>query len=226
MRKLTVIGDYNPEWETHLATNAAIEHSRLALDASLEATWCSTAEIGPRILAESDGFWIASGAPYKDVESVFAAIRHARENGVPCLGTCQGFQHVMLEYARAFLDMAHPTHQEYDPKAAKPFISELGCSLRGQEMQLSLSEGSLAGRSYGAKSTTERYYCRFGINPDFVPAVRNGPIRVSGFDREGEIRIVEYPDHPFMLATLFVPQARSSAGSPHPLITAFLREIL
>jgi len=44
---------------------------------------------------------------------------------------------------------------------------------------------------------------------------------VSGVGGEGEIRIVELPSHPFFLATLFLPQTRSTAGRPHPLIAGY-----
>jgi CTP synthase (UTP-ammonia lyase) len=44
---------------------------------------------------------------------------------------------------------------------------------------------------------------------------------VSGVGTEGEIRIVELPDHRFFVATLFLPQARSTADAPHPLLAGF-----
>jgi len=46
---------------------------------------------------------------------------------------------------------------------------------------------------------------------------------VVGTDQAGEARVLELPDRRFFIATLFVPQLRSSSTSPHPLITAFLR---
>jgi len=44
---------------------------------------------------------------------------------------------------------------------------------------------------------------------------------VSGLGGAGEIRIVEIPDHPFFLATLFLPQSRSTASRPHPLLAGY-----
>jgi CTP synthase (UTP-ammonia lyase) len=44
---------------------------------------------------------------------------------------------------------------------------------------------------------------------------------VSGLGEDGEIRIVELPDHPFFLATLFLPQARSTSATPHPLLRGY-----
>ena len=48
-----------------------------------------------------------------------------------------------------------------------------------------------------------------------------GGLVTSGVGVDGEVRIVELPNHPFFLVTLFVPQARSTAASPHPLMVGF-----
>jgi CTP synthase (UTP-ammonia lyase) len=36
------------------------------------------------------------------------------------------------------------------------------------------------------------------------------------------VRILELQGHPFFIGTLYVPQARSKSGDPHPLVTAFV----
>ena len=74
---------------------------------------------------------------------------------------------------------------------------------------------------YGAEETAEDYYCNYGVNPDYRLRLEASGLRVSGVGGEGEIRIVELPQHPFFMATLFLPQARSSAASPHPLVAGF-----
>ena len=61
----------------------------------------------------------------------------------------------------------------------------------------------------------------YGINPDYRRALEAAGLRVSGVGAEGEIRIVELPSHRFFLATLFLPQTRSTATRPHPLLAAF-----
>jgi len=83
-------------------------------------------------------------------------------------------------------------------------------------------EGTRAGSAYGEASVTERYYCRFGLNPTYVDDLVAAGLQVSGTDQDGEVRIVELADHPFFLGTLFVPQARSTIIHPHPLVTAFV----
>lgn len=225
-KTLVILGEYNPDWETHRATNAAIEHSSRVVSCALRTEWHSTSTITRSRIETAHGFWIATGAPYLSLDTALDVIRFAREHHVPCLGTCQGFQHIMLEFARAYLGITHPGHAEYNRDAPYPFISELSCSLRGQVSEVNLLDGSLVAGCYGATRITERYYCRYGIAPDSVAAVRAGPIRVSGVGSEGEIRIVEYPAHPFMVGTLFVPQARSLADQPHPLVSAFVRSIV
>lgn len=78
-----------------------------------------------------------------------------------------------------------------------------------------------AARLYGAEEAAEDYYCNYGVNPDYRLRLEASGLRVSGVGGEGEIRIVELPEHPFFMATLFLPQARSSVASPHPLVAGF-----
>lgn len=93
-------------------------------------------------------------------------------------------------------------------------------------MTLTLVPGSQVAGIYGATSAQEQYYCNFGVNPEYVPFLKQGPLNVSGSDAEGEVRAVEYPGHPFFIGTLFVPQQRSIPGRPHPLVSAFLKAVL
>ena len=90
-------------------------------------------------------------------------------------------------------------------------------------MKLTFVEGSKVAAIYGSLSAVEEYYCNFGVNPDKIPLLTGSELRSTGSDAEGELRVIELPDHPFFLGTLFVPQTRSTAGNPHPLVSAFLR---
>jgi len=78
-----------------------------------------------------------------------------------------------------------------------------------------------AARLYGSVEATEDYYCNYGVNPDYRLRLEACGLRVSGVGGEGEIRIVELPEHPFFVATLFLPQARSTAARPHPLLAGY-----
>jgi CTP synthase (UTP-ammonia lyase) len=104
-------------------------------------------------------------------------------------------------------------------------ITALACSLVGQEGRVVVRPGTLAAKLYAGVETVEDYYCSYGVNPDYhAPLERHGLV-VSGVGDEGEMRIVELPGHPFFLATLFLPQTRSTAARPHPLLVGFARAV-
>jgi len=90
---------------------------------------------------------------------------------------------------------------------------------------LNLVAGSQVAAIYGALTAFEQYYCNFGVNPEYVPLLKGGSLNITGSDAPGEVRVIEYPAHPFFIGTLFVPQARSTSETPHPLVTEFLRAI-
>ena len=89
-------------------------------------------------------------------------------------------------------------------------------------MELQLTADSKVASWYAAMSTEERYYCNFGVNPACLDVLKSGPLRIVGADAEGEVRVIELPDHPFFVGVLYVPQSRSAPGAPHPLVSAFI----
>jgi CTP synthase (UTP-ammonia lyase) len=226
LTKIALLGEFNPDFPPHPATNVAILHSCKHLGAEVQGAWLSTEHARVETLKDLAGIWVAPGSPYKNLNNTLAAIHYARENALPCFGTCGGFQHIVLEYARNVLGYKDAQHAEYDPYASNLFISSLACSLAGKEMSLDFVAGSKIAEIYGALHATEHYYCNFGVNPDVVPLFKNGPLQIVGSDSEGKIRILELPNHPFFVATLFVPQARSQPDRPHPLVTAFLNAVV
>ena len=103
-----------------------------------------------------------------------------------------------------------------------PVINELACSLRGQIMDVQIIPGTRAHAAYGMTEATERYYCQFGVNHEYLDAIVGAGLAVTATDGEGEPRMVELPDLRFYVGTLFVPQASSTPEAPHPLIVAYL----
>jgi CTP synthase (UTP-ammonia lyase) len=225
MLRVGVAGDFNPGNETHQATDAALVHASAAIGAVVMGEWMGTDQIagaGPEVLDKFDCLLIAPGSPYLSTDGALSAIRYAREQDVPVLGTCGGFQHIVLEIARDVLGYEDAGHAELNPAADRLFITPLSCSLKGQTMSVGLAPGSLAARAYGRETATERYYCDFGLNPDYVGELEAAGLRVTGTGPEGEPRVVEWQGPRFFMGTLFVPQASSAVGSPHPLIVALL----
>jgi CTP synthase (UTP-ammonia lyase) len=224
-RIIAILGEYTPTFPPHMATSAALEHSRALLGIEIEGVWISTASIEESLFDRFSGLWVAPGSPYKCMDKTLWAIRHAREHAIPCLGTCGGFQHMIIEYARHVLGFHDAHHAEYDSYASRLFISQLACSLAGREMRLQFTAGSQVAAIYGTQTAVEEYYCNFGVDPACVPLLKSGPLQVTGADSEGEVRVIELPGHPFFIGTLFVPQMRSTLRHPHPLVTAFLQTI-
>ncbi len=229
-KPIAVVGDFNRSNQSHVATNDAIGHSLGALSSKVEHRWIGTEEVagpdGEGRLAAFTGVWIAPASPYKSMEGALSAIRIARQRRIPLLGTCGGFQHIILEYARNVLGFTDAEHEETAPHASRLFVSRLACSLVGRSMTVMLQPGSLVARLYGRSSAHEQYLCNFGVNPAFVDALRSGPLRIVGSDDEGVVRVVELAEHPFFVGTLFVPQLTSTPSSPHPLITGFVKACL
>jgi CTP synthase (UTP-ammonia lyase) len=220
--KLAVIAEYDPAFEPHRQTEAAITHTAAALDLHVEHQWLSTSDDRVTNLQHFDAVWVAPGSPYKHFLRTLAAIQFTREQNIPTLGTCGGFQHMVIEYARNVVGISDARHAEYDPYASRLIISRLACSLVGRELPLSLTPGSRTAAAYGTMSATERYYCNFGVNQEFVAPISNAGFSAVGIDDAGECRVMELASHRFFVGTLFVPQARSRPESPHPLINAFL----
>ena len=194
----------------------------------MEIAWASTellqADLGP--VRAADALWCAPGSPYRSMRGALSALRLGREQGVPTIGTCGGCQHMIIEYARNVLGVEDAQHAEYDPYGSRLFVSELSCSLVGKTIPVNLVPGSRAAVLYATSRVHEQYYCNFGLNPEYRQALHDAGMQVVGVDDDGEARVLELPEHPFYLATLFVPQVRSTPEQPHPLAVALLQAAL
>lgn len=81
---IAILGEYTPTFSPHTSTNAAIEHAKAALGLEIGYDWVSTADINSSLFERYAGIWIAPGSPYKNMDNTLEAIRHARENNIPC----------------------------------------------------------------------------------------------------------------------------------------------
>jgi len=226
MVHIGIIGDRDPHFLPHTAIETALADAAAASATPVAISWLATDTIAadPRgQLAPFDALWCAPGSPYRSFAGALRGITYARTENVPFIGTCAGFQHAILEYARTVLGFADAQSAEYDPDASYLFVSALACSLAGKTMRVHLQPHSLAARAYGEREVSEQYYCNFGLNPAYRALFEVSALRIVGSDQDGEPRIVELTGHPFYIATLFVPQVSSSLDHPHPLIVAYLR---
>src|SRR5262249_1317436 len=133
-------------------------------------------------LSMFDGLWCVPASPYRSMEGALGAIRFARENRVPFLGSCGGFQHALIEYARNVRGLRDADHAETNPQAGLPLISRLSCSLVEKDGQILLEQGSRIMAIYGEERISEQYRCNFGLNPECERLFQNAKLRFTGRD--------------------------------------------
>jgi CTP synthase (UTP-ammonia lyase) len=220
--RIALVGDRSDTVLAHQAIPLAIDDAAAVLERAVQYDWLNTADItGAEDFAAYDGIWVVPASPYKNAEGAFAAIRYARENGIPFLGTCGGFQHAIIEYARNVMGWADAAHAETD-SSGRMVIDALTCSLVEKTDGIELRSNTIVHRAYGREVIQEGYHCNYGIAPAFARELEHQPLQVTGWDDEGEIRVVELTTHPFFVATLFQHERNALEGRPAPLVQAFL----
>lgn len=221
--RIALVGDYNHDVVAHQAIPLAIDDAAAVLEITADYDWLATSEIKSRDdLVGYDAIWVVPASPYKNPEGAFIAIQYARENAIPFLGTCGGFQHAIIEYARNVMGVGDAAHKETD-SAGRMVIVPLSCSLVEQEAEVELRPNTLIARAYGREKISEGYHCNYGISPDFAAELEKSDMRVTAWDEDGEIRAVELSNHPFFVATLFQHERNALAGRPVPLVQAMLK---
>jgi CTP synthase (UTP-ammonia lyase) len=222
-----LIGDHSDEVVAHRAIPLALDMAAAACGATVEPVWIPTDQVGDgAALAEFDGLWCVPASPYRSMEGALAAIRVARERHVPFLGTCGGFQHAVIEYARNVLGWSDAEHAETAPHARRQVIVPLLCTLVEVTDAVHLVEGSRLARAYGVDAITEGYHCSYGLSPDFREALADGPLRICAVDAAGDVRGIELEGHPFFVATLFQHERGALQGRVPPAVRAFVQAMV
>jgi|SRR5580765_1833672 len=222
--QIGLIGDRNDERVAHRAIPLALAMAAEACGTPIELVWVPTEQVGNgAALVEFDGLWCVPGSPYRDMNGALTAIRVARERHIPFLGTCGGFQHAVIEYARNMLGWADAEHAEIAPQATRQVIVPLSCALIEISDALRLVAGSKLAQCYGTLSIVEGYHCSYGLGADFRHALESGPLRINAYDEAGDVRGIELDDHPFFIATLFQHERSALQGHWPPAVRAFVQ---
>ena len=224
--RLALVGDRSPDVQAHSRIPRALQAANAGDGDPVELYWVhSTAVREPADVAGFDGIWVIPGSPYESTEGVLTAVRTARQAGIPFLGTCGGFQHFLLEFARDVCGLGAVANAEESPSAPEQLIVPLACSLLGEEATIVIAPGTRAAEVMGAGPSTERFFCRYGLNPEYAAALVAHGLVFSGCDELGDVRVAELPGHPFLLASLFQPELSSDENWAHPLIAAFAHAV-
>ncbi|MEO8152657.1 MAG: CTP synthase [Rhizobacter sp.] len=226
VRHIGLVGDYNPAVPAHQAIPMALQLAANALAVDIDHEWVPTEEITDLSrVASYDGLWCVPASPYRSMDGALCAIAFAREHLRPFLGTCGGFQHAVIEYARHVLGWADAEHAETAPDARRAVITPLACSLVEASGVVSFRPGSRVAAAYGVSEAVEGYHCSYGLDAEFRAELVSGALRVTGEDEDGEVRVIELDDHPFFVAALFQPERAALRGRLPPLVSAFVRAV-
>ncbi|NBC99360.1 hypothetical protein GV764_10040 [Atlantibacter hermannii] len=220
--RIALVGDYNASVLAHKAIPLAIDDAAAVLNLDVDYDWLHTTEVkSGEDLVGYNAVWVVPASPYQNEDGALVAIRYARENSIPFLGTCGGFQHAIIEYARNVMGWSDAAHAE-TTQQGRMVIAPLACSLVEKTDTIELRPNTLIAKAYGKTEIVEGYHCNYGVSDAFARALADQPLKVTGWDEEGAIRAVELVTHPFFVATLFQHERASLVGKPAPLVQALL----
>lgn len=188
------------------------------------------------ILCCFDAIIVPGGFGSRGTEGKIKAIKYARENNVPFLGICFGFQLAVVEYARSVLGLLDSNSTEINEFTKNPVIdllpeqknlSEKGGTMRLGVYSVELKEDSVAHRIYGLKTIQKRFRHRYEANPEYVEMLSEKGLFFSGRDPKRDImKILELPSHKFFVGVQFHPEFDSRVGNPEPLFRELIKATL
>lgn len=216
-----LIGDFDASVPAHQAIPKVLSACAQSERVNAKTEWLDTDKIAACDLSRFSGLWCVPASPYRSAAGALTAIRFARERQVPFLGTCGGFQHAIVEYARNVLHLESADHLENNPAALDPVIAPLACSLVEAQESIRPVAGTrfaaICEEKVGARQET--YHCRYGVNPHYRAMLFAAELTVAALGKDGEVRACELRGHPFFFLTLFQPER--SPEPVHPLIKEF-----
>ena len=235
-----VVGKYTHVRDAYKSLAEAFVHAGASNRARVQVRWIEGEAVeangAEALLGDVDGLVIPGGFGERGIEGKIAAVRFARERGIPFFGLCLGMQVATIEFARHVVGWLGANSSEFDASAEQKVIDimeeQAGISEKGGTMRLGsykcqLKEGSLAARAYGKREVHERHRHRYEFNNKYAAQLQSRGLVLSGKCVGRElVEIIELPDHPWFLAVQFHPELKSRPHDPHPLFVDFIRASL
>ncbi len=223
---VALVGKYGME-DAYISVHEALKHAGLEHRVDVEREWVhaeTVADDHDGELAGVDAVVVPGGFGSRGTEGKVEAIRYARENGLPLLGLCLGFQMAVVEYARNVLGLTGAHSAELDAETPHPVIDILpeqkGVDDMGGTMRLGthvteIETDTLAHDLYGDAPCEERHRHRYEVNPEYIDDLESAGLVFSGTSGR-RMEILELPDHPYFLGTQFHPEFRSRPTRASP----------
>jgi CTP synthase len=241
---IAMVGKYMDLKDSYISLSEALLHGGIHTRTRVNIHYIESSDIEERgvdALRGMDGIVVPGGFGDRGIEGKIAAVRFARENGVPYLGICLGLQVAVIEAARDLAGLEGAMSTEFDKQTPHPVIalitewqtetgdleqrdegSDLGGTMRLGGQQVTLTEGSLAARSYGHTRIVERHRHRYEVNNNYLERLEKAGLRFSGRSVDDLVEMIEIPDHPWFLASQFHPEFTSNPRDGHPLFKGFI----
>jgi CTP synthase len=242
--KIGIVGKYVTFGEAehkdvYISVIEAVKHASFSQGIKPEIEQIFSTEIeknGCKVLSNFDGIIVPGGFGSTGVEGKISAIKYCRENNIPFLGLCFGFQLAVVEFARNVckLNGAHTT--EINPNTPYPVVDILpeqkelikkkmyGASMRLGAWEAILKKGSKVFELYGKEKISERHRHRYEVNPKYIEILEKNGLVFSGRSLDGKLmEFLELPNHKFFIATQAHPEFKSRALKPHPLFLGFIK---
>ncbi|WP_302083786.1 CTP synthase [Salinibaculum rarum] len=233
--EIALVGKYGMD-DAYMSVYEALRHAGMELNTSVETRWVHAEDITDSVqsLTGVDGIIVPGGFGERGVGGKIRAAQYARENDVPYLGLCLGFQVAVIEYAQNVLGLTAAHSTEFDEDTPHPVIDimpeqydveNLGGTMRLGAYTAAIESDSLADTLYTGDTCEGRHRHRFEVNPDYIDRLEAGQLTFSG-EMNNRMELVEYAKHPFFFGTQFHPEYNSRPLSPSPafvgLVTATL----
>ena len=229
--RIGLIGKYVQLPDAYLSVVESLKHAGFHHGARVEIDWIQAEEVEGLLaagrLSHLDGLVIPGGFGARGFEGKIAAARHAREQGLPCLGLCLGLHAMTVEYARNVLGLVEANSTEFDPTTRHPVIdlmhdqrevTDKGGTMRLGAYYAVLTPDTVVARAYGEQVVSERHRHRFEFNPQYRSRFEENGLVCSGVSPDRRlVEFIELSDHPFWVATQAHPEFKSRPDRPHPL---------
>jgi len=215
----------------------ALEHANIALGCRVHINWVDTTDItddnAADRLAGVDGIIVPGGFGIRGTEGKIACIKYARQNNVPYLGLCLGFQMAVIEFARNVCGLKAANSTEIEPDCPEPVIGVLpeqkkieglGGNMRLGGRDIELKHGTLACKLFGdADKVRMRFRHRYEVDPEYIDRLQQAGLVFSGKAPNHPImQILEIPSHPFFVGTQAHPCLTSRPLRPHPMFVGLV----
>jgi len=238
--RIGITGKYAALRDAYASIDKALEHAGAHLSTDIENDWIDTTKMAPEdapnVLADFDAVIVPGGFGHRGTESKIACVQHCRDNGLPYLGICLGFQMAVIEFARNVCGVQQAVSSEFQTDGGEAVIGilpeqkkieGLGGNMRLGGKDVLVTGHTLAARLYGLTGDTgmvrERFRHRFEVDPRFIPTLeRNGLIFSGRHPEQPIMQVLELPQHgtgahPYFIGAQFHPELTSRPLRPAPM---------